>query len=746
MPNDESYLDSLLNGLNSDGNKKEENDRFAAYKKHKTVEKTDEGVKPEVEIEEPVIEAPTEENSEVLPDETIEEAAPIEEKPKKTKTEKKKVKAEKPKKVEKPQKQSELSVDEAVASIRSVPIPEFEAGEIENYNIFDEYEDEVIDEIISNELSEERSSGELFAVSESDVDEELAQETDNSSDEPENLPEPEPEPETTFDAEAEPTYEAADEPEEKNGADEEAALDALFGSLFEDKDENYDGIANHVGNDITVDKESDEFKKADDTSDYGNDNETDNDNDDFNLDGFDFLNEEDINTVNDNNTEEQPADETFNIENSGNKPELADSEDIFALTDDGTEPAVFEEDGSLPEEETSDFSDLFTTGDGESPSAEDEVTEQPEEGVDDFGSDIDDPMSGFTFNEEENSEDEQVENVGLGGMLGDMGVDTLNEDDLAALDNLFNEIEVDKPDDENAVKTKKVKEAKDKLPWYIRLFGNVKIPENQIKPEPTPEEIAKKKAEAAEAKKALKDAKKEEKAAKKKEIAEAKALKARQTAEEKELARKKKLEQASAFILEDVGNTTKLNKWGILVIFALFIGIVAVTVSGGSTLAYNIGVRQATKYFDNALIYRDVNYYTMAYDKIYGLDIEEEDYEIYDKILTVNYVNTQLNAYNNHAKLDDYREGLNDLFKGLLRFRKWFAHAAALGAQDDIYLVRSEILKQLWDNYGIDEAEAMFVLEHYDALKSSYSEYEANLYYTRYIYETVDRLGLGFKQ
>ena len=102
-----------------------------------------------------------------------------------------------------------------------------------------------------------------------------------------------------------------------------------------------------------------------------------------------------------------------------------------------------------------------------------------------------------------------------------------------------------------------------------------------------------------------------------------------------------------------------------------------------------------------------------------------------------------LNSAVNYISGGYYREGLNDLFKGLLRFRKWFAHATALGAQDDIYLVRSEIYNKLWEIYGIDESEAMFVLEHYDLLKANYGDYEANLYYTRYIYETVDRLGLG---
>jgi len=40
MSNDESYLDSLLNGLTSNGNKPDNNDRFSVYRK-KTAKKTD---------------------------------------------------------------------------------------------------------------------------------------------------------------------------------------------------------------------------------------------------------------------------------------------------------------------------------------------------------------------------------------------------------------------------------------------------------------------------------------------------------------------------------------------------------------------------------------------------------------------------------------------------------------------------------------------------------------------------------
>jgi hypothetical protein len=624
MPTDESYLDSLLNGLNSDGNKPDNKNRFSAYRKNKRAEQKEDNTPPETEM------APADEvNNEIAIDDFDRQPANTSDYYAKT--------------------DADDLIDDS-----------FETGEIKNYNIFNDYDDDVIDNMINNELSDEVSQGELFSVSGEnnggnsylfgdDTEEE-------SPDEAEDIPEEISEGLNFSEEEADDGADEIYAPEPDNGSEHEA-LDNLFSDLFKD------------------DKE-----------------ETDNTDPVDELDDHDFFEGVEESDASDKNMEEHLADEVVNI-----------------VADDQEQPEI-------------------------------------EENADDFQAEYEDPMEGFTFNAEETEEPDNDENNqgGISSMLGDMGVDTFNEDDLAALDDLLNEIDLDKPaEEEKKPKARKSAVAKDKLPWYIQLFGNVKIPEDKIKPEPTPEEIAKQKADLADAKKALKETKKAEKAEKKKAAAEAKALKARQTAEEKEAARKLKLEQASNMILEDVGNTAKLNKWGILVIFALFLGIVAVTVSGGSTLAYNIGVRQASKLFDNALVYQDVTYYTKAYDKIYGLDIEEEDYDLYDKILTVNYVNTQLNSYYNHALLDDYREGLNDLFKGLLRFRKWFAHATALGAQDDIYLVRSEIYKKLWEIYGIDESEAMFVLEHYDYLKETYGEYEANLYYTRYIYETVDRLGLG---
>ncbi|MCR5584589.1 MAG: hypothetical protein K6F63_04030 [Lachnospiraceae bacterium] len=743
MPNDESYLDSLLNGLTSNGSKPDNNDRFSAYRKKNDKKADDKEIRVTPESEktpanEVMDDAAAGGKAELhdIPDFLDAYLSPKDESKDEEADESDDTHEETFNFLDSDEDDSPALVfDEEKYVTDDEPDVDFETGEIDNYNIFDDYDDAVIDKMINDELSEEGSSGELFAMPEEEKTE------------PE-IVQPEPEEETR------------QVPEELfgEGNDEEGdALDDLFGNLYSEEDQTQEENKAEHSND-SFDKESSDNDEINGFNLFDDKNKD----DDMDLDNFDFFNGVTDNPISENQMENHLADEVFNIEaddenndaRSEEKPELADSEDIFS-TNDSNEPGVFYEDGTPANdsltEETPEFifGEDTLSGDQGGQSSDDGAeeafdflnsgsTESTEENADNFIPEYEDPMSGFTIN------DIGDENKGSdnGNMFGEIGVESFNEDDLAALDDLLNEIDVDK-EEEKPAKGKKSAVKKEKLPWYIQLFGNVKIPENKIKPEIPPEELAKQKAEAAEAKKALREAKKAERDEKKKAAAEAKALKARQSAEEKEAIRKQKLEQASEMILEDVGNTTKLNKWGILVIFALFIGIVAVTVSGGSTLAYNIGVRQASKLFDNALVYKDVTYYTKAYDKIYGLDIEDEDYELYDKILTINYVNTQLNAYNNHALLDDYREGLNDLFKGLLRFRKWFAHATALGAQDDIYLVRSEIYNKLWEIYGIDESEAMFVLEHYDLLRETYGEYDANLYYTRYIYETVDRLGLG---
>ena len=61
------------------------------------------------------------------------------------------------------------------------------------------------------------------------------------------------------------------------------------------------------------------------------------------------------------------------------------------------------------------------------------------------------------------------------------------------------------------------------------------------------------------------------------------------------------------------------------------------------------------------------------------VSISDEDIELYDKIMTVMYVNKQLNSYNNYYAINRYPEALV-FIKGLERYDKYIELATLLGS------------------------------------------------------------------
>ncbi len=658
MPTDESYLDSLLNGLSSDSEKKD-GDRFSAYRKEsKSVETRDETA--EQDIPEPEIPG-------FLNDFVSKEEKNIEFH-----------------KVPEEELGNFFFEDNKAEEIPDVTNDSETDDEpsTDGYNIFSDLDDEAIDRMIDEELSgDSEVTGELFADFKN---------SDFSLEDENGL--------VDLFAEA---------------PAEETPVDIFGESAFEEGNDSVDDIFAEPSSSDADDIFAEAPAETDDV----------------------FA--------------EAPAetDDVFSEAPAGSEDVFSDASseessdeavgDIFADIAAGEETGdVFADTADVPEsgentledvlgvdsasEETVDLlGDIFAGGTEE---------EQQEE----------DPLSGFSSGEEGGSEEKKDSAKDI---LSEIGGDTLNADDIEALDDLFNEIDVDTSEEDGDGKKSK-KKPKEKKPWYIALFANVKLPENKIKPELSEEELEKKKAEAAEAKKNAADAKKAAKDEKKKAAAEKKAEKAKQTAEEKEAEKAKKREEIEKLILEETDNTTQINKAGAFVIFAIFIGIAALIISGGSTISYKTTIKQAQKDYDNALIYQDVTFYEEAYKDIYGLELEEEDYKLGEKIYTVNFVSKQISSFNNHYALGDFTSGLDDLFKGLLRYNKWIPYAVELGAEDDLNFVRNQILELLQNNYDISEEEALLVLSTYAGINETDGKTTANLYYTKYIYSAVDNVGL----
>ena len=254
---------------------------------------------------------------------------------------------------------------------------------------------------------------------------------------------------------------------------------------------------------------------------------------------------------------------------------------------------------------------------------------------------------------------------------------------------------------------------------FQKLFANVPLTEEEIAAIPTPEqeEAAKKEKEAEAAKKkedkkAAAEADKKKKAEEaKKKAADNKAKKAAKDAAKKAAKKEAELKRLRAEALEQPEG--KINKAGATIILLFFVVAAAVVIIGTNIFSYDISIADATHKFGN-------HKYTEAYEGIRGLDIKEKDMLIHDKIYTVMFVNKQLNSYNNFFAMGDYSSALDSLIKGLSRYDKYIALARQLGIHTDLDYVRKQIMAELQSVYGVDEREALELMDMTD--RQGYSE------------------------
>ena len=247
---------------------------------------------------------------------------------------------------------------------------------------------------------------------------------------------------------------------------------------------------------------------------------------------------------------------------------------------------------------------------------------------------------------------------------------------------------------------------------FQKLFANVPLTEEEIAAIPTPEqEEAAKKEKEAEAAKKKEDKKAAAEADKKKKAADNKAKKAAKDAAKKAAKKEAELKRLRAEALEQPEG--KINKAGATIILLFFVVAAAVVIIGTNIFSYDISIADATHKFGN-------HKYTEAYEGIRGLDIKEKDMLIHDKIYTVMFVNKQLNSYNNFFAMGDYSSALDSLIKGLSRYDKYIALARQLGIHTDLDYVRKQIMAELQSVYGVDEREALELMDMTD--RQDYSE------------------------
>lgn len=251
---------------------------------------------------------------------------------------------------------------------------------------------------------------------------------------------------------------------------------------------------------------------------------------------------------------------------------------------------------------------------------------------------------------------------------------------------------------------------------YHKLFDDVAIDPSKIKTSPTKEELEAQKKAKQEAKERSKEEKEALLAEKKEQEKQVKQEKQRAIKEAKAEKKAKKMEEAK-LLLEEM-EKTRINRAGASIVFIFFAMIAVVIIVGTSIFSYSLSIRNAEYEFE-----RDE--YTLAYNEIYGLEIKDEDILLYDRIMTVMYVQKQLNSYNNYYGMDDKPKALDSLLKGLQRYEKYIDLAVKLEVDTDLDSVRKKILEKISESFLLTEQEAMEIIQSGSQVEYSKRVYDA---------------------
>jgi len=182
---------------------------------------------------------------------------------------------------------------------------------------------------------------------------------------------------------------------------------------------------------------------------------------------------------------------------------------------------------------------------------------------------------------------------------------------------------------------------------------------------------------------------------------------AKEEKKEKKRRRKEIIE-----VIDEVEDEGRINRIGASIVFCFFGILALVLFFGTEKVSYSLSIQHATDYFERQK-------YNEAYNEISGIEPKDEDREIYDRIMTVMYVNKQLNSYNNYYYLGMYPQALDSLLKGIERYDKYIEYATMLGIKSDLDYVRGQILAELENVFSLSDDEIKKLLDIKDAYEYS---------------------------
>ncbi len=209
---------------------------------------------------------------------------------------------------------------------------------------------------------------------------------------------------------------------------------------------------------------------------------------------------------------------------------------------------------------------------------------------------------------------------------------------------------------------------------------------------------------------------KEKKAQEKKEAKEQKKKEKEKKAKEKKEKKQKKPKEKD--------NTPPLPKKPVILMFAMSASILLLVILGSNLVNYSSSINIAQKELDSGD-------YTAAYAEIGGIEIKEEDEELYQKIRILASLQSQYEAYEIFAQYNDFDMALDALICVIGRYDINYGDAEKYGCTVELGLIEQNAENALMEQFGVtaEQAREMYGLRDRED-------------YSLAVYEIIYSLGL----
>lgn len=212
------------------------------------------------------------------------------------------------------------------------------------------------------------------------------------------------------------------------------------------------------------------------------------------------------------------------------------------------------------------------------------------------------------------------------------------------------------------------------------------------------EEKARKKQEKKEKKEKAKAEKKEKKEAAKKAKAEKKAKKPKKEKKPKE-----------------PDNTPPLPKKPVVLVFVMVASFMALVLLGTNLFGYSNSIEKAKQAYD-------LGNYELAYKEVSGMELKEQDIELYEKYRVMANVSGEFSAYQSFMESNLYDMALDSLIRTVGRCQKYQAEAESYGCMTEMTRLQEQTTGAL-ASFGLTQEQALELYGLEDR-----EEYSAEIY------------------